>query len=327
LVENGKTRATVKLNKNFPNFNKIIADIKEGFLDSSSIEYKATKWTTKLVNNTAVRVITGIKILGFALTGRPANPAAKINSFFCKSFDFVEEKEVWTRAYINDLPDSAFAYIEKGGKKDETGKTTPRSLRHLPYKGKDGKVDLPHLRNALSRLPQTDLSSAEKAKAKKKLYAAAKSAGVSIMSKKSFDKVILVDEVELKEDDEVQTTAQEVASEPEANPKQEVEVKPEVQEKPEQQVVEETKPVEKVENKPDEKPKEEPKPTIDPKDIEELKKRIDSLEAEKKVLIAKTEQFEKQKVEQANQEIETYKQNPSWNKAGELASKKVSFRY
>ena len=46
----------------------------------------------------------------------------------------------------NDLPDSDFAYIESGGKKDEDGKTTPRSLRHFPIN------DAAHVRNALARL-------------------------------------------------------------------------------------------------------------------------------------------------------------------------------
>ena len=67
----------------------------------------------------------------------------------------VADKAKWTRAYINDLPNGSFLYIESGGKKDEDGKTVPRSLRHLPYKGSTGEVDLPHLRNALSRLGQT----------------------------------------------------------------------------------------------------------------------------------------------------------------------------
>lgn len=60
----------------------------------------------------------------------------------------------WTRAFINDLPDSAFLYIESGGKKNSEGKTVPRTLRHLPFKDKSGKVDLPHLRNAIARLGQ-----------------------------------------------------------------------------------------------------------------------------------------------------------------------------
>lgn len=48
-------------------------------------------------------------------------------------------------AAMNDLPDSAFAYIEPGGKKDESGKTVPRSLRHYPIH------DKPHVRNGLAR--------------------------------------------------------------------------------------------------------------------------------------------------------------------------------
>ncbi len=67
------------------------------------------------------------------------------------------ESAVWTTAYVNTLPDSAFLYIEPGGTKDSDGKTTPRSLRHFPYKDSSGKVDLPHLRNALARIPQANI--------------------------------------------------------------------------------------------------------------------------------------------------------------------------
>lgn len=71
----------------------------------------------------------------------------------------------WTAAYINALPDSAFAVIEGGGEKDGDGKTTPRALRHLPHHDAAGKVDGPHLDNALSRAPQTALSPALKSRA------------------------------------------------------------------------------------------------------------------------------------------------------------------
>jgi hypothetical protein len=64
---------------------------------------------------------------------------------------------VWSTAFVNDLPDSAFLYIEPGGSADDEGKTKPRSLRHFPYKGKEGEIDLPHLRNALARIPQSTL--------------------------------------------------------------------------------------------------------------------------------------------------------------------------
>lgn len=64
------------------------------------------------------------------------------------------EMAEWSTEQVNDLPDSSFGWIEPGGSKDESGKTAPRSLRHLPFKDKDGKVDAAHARNALARLDQ-----------------------------------------------------------------------------------------------------------------------------------------------------------------------------
>ena len=65
-------------------------------------------------------------------------------------------KAEWTRAFINDLPDSSFLFIAAGGDKDGEGKTEPRTLRKFPYKDSTGKVDLPHLRNAIARIPQSN---------------------------------------------------------------------------------------------------------------------------------------------------------------------------
>jgi hypothetical protein len=65
----------------------------------------------------------------------------------------------WSQKEINDLPDSAFALIDKGGSKDQEGKTVPRTLRNLPHHDKGGKVDLPHFRNAMARVTHTNLSS------------------------------------------------------------------------------------------------------------------------------------------------------------------------
>jgi hypothetical protein len=64
------------------------------------------------------------------------------------------EKAKWTAAYVNDLADSAFLWIEAGGTKDEDGKTVPRSLRHFEVKDAGGNFDIPHVRNAISRIPQ-----------------------------------------------------------------------------------------------------------------------------------------------------------------------------
>ena len=64
------------------------------------------------------------------------------------------EKKEWDTAYKNDLSDDSFLYVEPGEKED--GKTTPRTKRHFPYRDKSGKVDLPHVRNAIARIPQSN---------------------------------------------------------------------------------------------------------------------------------------------------------------------------
>jgi HK97 family phage prohead protease len=51
-----------------------------------------------------------------------------------------ELKTAWTAAYVNDLPDSAFLHE-----------------RHFPVKDATGNADVPHLRNALTRIPQSNL--------------------------------------------------------------------------------------------------------------------------------------------------------------------------
>src|SRR5262249_19749198 len=71
--------------------------------------------------------------------------------------DDVEVRAEWTGAYINGLPDAAFAVVKAGGTKDDTGRTVPRDLRLLPHHDTSGAVDLPHVRNALARLSQADL--------------------------------------------------------------------------------------------------------------------------------------------------------------------------
>ena len=56
------------------------------------------------------------------------------------------DAEEWSRAYINALPDSAFAAIE----------TTPdgKTVRHLPHHDAGGALDIPHLRSARARITQ-----------------------------------------------------------------------------------------------------------------------------------------------------------------------------
>jgi hypothetical protein len=64
-----------------------------------------------------------------------------------------------SRAELDDLPDSAFAYIEPGGHKDAEGKTVPRELRHFAIH------DKAHADNAAARIAQ-GAEFGEQAKAK-----------------------------------------------------------------------------------------------------------------------------------------------------------------
>ena len=71
---------------------------------------------------------------------------------------------------MNDLPNSAFAYIEPGGEKDEDGKTTPRTSRHFAIH------DKAHVKNALARLSSSPFGD----KAKSAVHAAAKKFGIAV---------------------------------------------------------------------------------------------------------------------------------------------------
>jgi HK97 family phage prohead protease len=81
-----------------------------------------------------------------AATGMwPAQHAAAIKKETGRSSVTVTQRAEMTAASINDLPDSDFAHIEPGGKKDSSGRTVPRSLRHYPVH------DRAHASDALGR--------------------------------------------------------------------------------------------------------------------------------------------------------------------------------
>jgi hypothetical protein len=93
------------------------------------------------------------------------------------SADFAEfiEKALLSSKAQNDLPDSAFAYIEPGGTKDADGKTTPRNKRHFPVQ------DKAHAQNALARASQSPFGD----KAMPKIKAAAKKFGIDVSDDKA----------------------------------------------------------------------------------------------------------------------------------------------
>jgi hypothetical protein len=85
-------------------------------------------------------------VIGGGLTNRPIAKRTMPINFSETLWNELDEDTqkafaVWSTAYKNALPNSAFLYSK--GKE-----------RHLPYRDATGKIDLPHLRNAISRLSQ-----------------------------------------------------------------------------------------------------------------------------------------------------------------------------
>jgi len=155
-----------------PEVNKMI---EEGEINALSVEWTALKEHLKDGVKPEGVVFPALALLTKDMP--PGDPLASI--IRGKAARRVEA--VWSREYINDLPDEAFAVILPGGKKDERGKTTPRSLRKFPHHNKDVKsgeehdtVDLPHLRNALARLPQSKIPQKYKDQAREHLEKHAK---------------------------------------------------------------------------------------------------------------------------------------------------------
>ncbi|HEY2301393.1 MAG TPA: hypothetical protein VGH66_05850, partial [Acidimicrobiales bacterium] len=65
----------------------------------------------------------------------------------------METRDVWSTAYVNALPDKAFLLVftdAKGVKQ-----------RYFPYKDANGKIDVPHLNNAIARIPQASTLTAD----------------------------------------------------------------------------------------------------------------------------------------------------------------------
>ncbi len=108
------------------------------------------------------RKLLELDVFEGTITPAPVNPETRVLE--TKGLDG-DAKATWTAAYINDLPDSSFLYIAPGGSKDSDGKTAPRSLRYFPVKDASGNVDLPHVRNALARIPQAKVPDSVKSRA------------------------------------------------------------------------------------------------------------------------------------------------------------------
>jgi len=156
---------------------------KAGVIDALSIGYRPVEWEYR---DDGTRLLKTIDLYEVSSVAIPANKSAVITDVKSDG-----SKAVWSGSYVNSLPDSSFALIMPGGSKDSEGKTTPRSLRKLPHHASDGSVDMPHVRNGLSRAPQmTGVSDTQRSRAVSHLQKHLKSAahyGVTHHKQADFD--------------------------------------------------------------------------------------------------------------------------------------------
>lgn len=123
------------------------ADVKAG-----KWKYWSLEWDDEYETDTGA--IVPDVVIGGGLTNRPVAKRTMPINFseeMWNELDADTQKQfaVWSTAYVNKLPDSAFLFTDSNG-------------RHLPYKDASGKIDLPHLRNAAARVNQIKGISADK---------------------------------------------------------------------------------------------------------------------------------------------------------------------
>lgn len=96
-----------------------------------------------------------------------------------------ETRAEWSASYVNDLPDSAFACVDEDG-------------RHYPHHDADGNLDLPHLRNALSRIRQDATTSCGRSH----LEAHAEAQGIGDRSAPRYreERVVTVEDLEVRDE-------------------------------------------------------------------------------------------------------------------------------
>jgi hypothetical protein len=174
-----------------------------------NVSFELAYASSDMVND--VEVLKDCVLNGLAVVGMPAysgrTPFIAFSSVEIEEVTAeLSEAAVWTRAFIDDLPDSAFLYVESGGKKDGEGKTVPRSLRHFPYKDSSGKTDLPHLRNAIARIPQSNISDSLKSSLQSKAQKLLSSAEASTEDNKMEEKELEQAKLDLQKKEELLKT-------------------------------------------------------------------------------------------------------------------------
>jgi hypothetical protein len=149
--------------KNDPAF---IQDVKEGRLKDVSIGFiYAEDWTPGEYQGQKYDFIQRNLLINHVAVGVPRGrmTSPQVGLGLDSTLNEVFEGDSFGDA---SFPDECFLWVPESAK----GPDGNKSERKLPYKNKDGSVDLAHVRNALARLDQTTgIPSAEKDKIRRKL--------------------------------------------------------------------------------------------------------------------------------------------------------------
>jgi len=161
--------------------------MRQGAVTGLSIGYQTV--VEEFDKESATRLLKEIKLWEISPVVFPALESAQVEAV----------KSEWDTAYVNSLPDAAFAVIEPAYKR---GDTDDKRCRHLPHHKEgvsdpddDDSVDVPHLRNALARAnqikPVTDSISAStlRERASSHLMAHAKRMGIGEAGKEGDDEL------------------------------------------------------------------------------------------------------------------------------------------
>lgn len=106
---------------------------------------------------------------GIALVRSGSNKITFLENGEPMSWTRLFENPRWTRKYIDELPDSAFLYVDKSRVTHRKGgRSHPLDARHLPVKDRRGNYNCAHLKNAISRAVQTNLPSSVQKKLQQK---------------------------------------------------------------------------------------------------------------------------------------------------------------
>jgi len=126
---------------------------------SIGFQTRDSKWQTK--DGKTYRLLTDADLMEYSYAAKQviASPPALVTAVKTRTKGAgmsdhehfaTGETPVWSTAFIQGLPDEAFAYIEDGGEQME-GKTIPHALRHFPHHNEDGSVNVEAVKRELDR--------------------------------------------------------------------------------------------------------------------------------------------------------------------------------